>query len=99
MAFEVNLLPEVQQEYDEAIEWYEKQKPGLGFRLYLEMEAAIQQVSSNPTHYTFLVGQFRDVALRTFSYRIVFTIQEADVVVFAIFHTDRDETEIYKRIM
>jgi plasmid stabilization system protein ParE len=98
MAFKVSFLPEAQQDYDEAIEWYEKQKPGLGFRLYLEIEETMQHVSDNPTHYTFLVDRYRDVALKTFPYRIVFTIQETEVIVFAIFHTSRSEEEIYKRL-
>jgi hypothetical protein len=62
------------------------------------MEETIQQVSSHPTHYTFLTGQYRDAALKTFPYRVIFILQETEVIVFAIFHTSRSEKAILKQL-
>lgn len=98
MAFQVNFLPEAQTDYDEAIAWYEREQPGLGLRFYLEMEEAVQQLSNHPTHSGFFIEQYRDVILKTFPYRLVFAISGNDVNVFAIFHTSRNNTEIYKRL-
>jgi plasmid stabilization system protein ParE len=98
MAFNVSLLPEALTDYDEAIEWYEKERHGLGLRLYLEMEETIQQIAHHPMHYTFFVEHYRDAALKSFPYRIIFNIQAQEIIVLAIFHTSRSETEIYKRL-
>ncbi len=98
MAFDVYLLPEAQQDYDDIVDWYEKQQIGLGLRFYSEMEYVIQKLRTHPTSYGFYIEHFRDFALPSFPYRIVFTIQENQVQIFAVFHTGRNDIDLRKRL-
>ncbi len=80
----------LQEELD-AYLFYEKQSEGLGDRFLSEVENALNQVSLNPTHYTYsdATNTLRDVALEHFPYIIIFQVFNDNIVVYNIYHTKR----------
>ena len=73
--------PEVQEEVNEAYNWYEKQKLGLGDEFLDAVEQTLNRVSSMPESYQVVYRDVRRAVVKRFSSRVIVT---------AIFHARRD---------
>ena len=98
MAFNVRFHDEAEAELDVAVDWYEKQSAGLGWRFHSIVTETVKKIAKNPTFYGICFEDYRDVALKKFPYRIVFKIVENSVIVYAIFHGHRDEIKVFPRL-
>lgn len=82
----VNIQPQALTDVEEAAAWYETQQNGLGTEFVLELDAAVERATANPTIYEIQYLEARRVLLRRFPYSVYF-IYERDVVeVFAVLH-------------
>ena len=81
---------------DEAVSWYEAQRPGLGAEFLSAIEAAIGQLHETPEKFPVVHGDVRRVRARRFPYSIYFRVRTAQVVVVAVFHARRDPS-VWKR--
>ncbi len=91
--YSVILKPEVFNMLSEAYEWYELQHIGLGERLLENISQTLEKLKHNPHYYSGTTDNFRQVILRNFPYRVVFEIDNMDVIVYAVFHTSRNDTK------
>lgn len=98
MAFSVHFHEEAEAELDAAVDWYEKQSAGLGWRFHSAVTEAVKKIADNPTFYGVCFENYRDVALKRFPYRIVFKIAEDKIVIYSIFHGHRDEIKLLPRL-
>ena len=74
----------------EAYQWYEEQKQGLGEDFLEELESYYIKLQSHPEYFGKIRKNFRQAALKRFPYVIVYEIIKTEVVVFAVFHTRRN---------
>jgi len=51
MTYSVKLLPVARQDIAESIEWFNKQKSGLGKLFYEQVKSRITYIKKNPLHY------------------------------------------------
>ena len=51
MAYEVRIRPGAKRDVRKAFSWYEKQRPGLGRELVVELDAVYERLSENPYLY------------------------------------------------
>lgn len=98
MAFEVELLDGAKADYNEIIDWYEKQQAGLGMRFFLLMNEFFQKLELHPLNYSYYHKPFRHTILKGFPYRIVFKVDKYKVTINAIFHTSRNPKQLRKRL-
>ena len=56
MGYELIILPEAEQDTDEAILWYEKQQEGLGIRFYSMMLDKLVELKTTLQYYYFIHG-------------------------------------------
>lgn len=89
MTRRVVLRAEARSEFDEAFDWYERQRPGLGTRFADEIEHILDQVADAPERYQRVDRDVRRAVVRHFPYVIVFRIEEVQIVVLAVFHGKR----------
>lgn len=82
--------PEVQEEMNEAYNWYEKQKLGLGDEFLDSVEQTLNRVSSMPKSYQVVYRDVRRAVVKRFPYAVYYRIISSRVVVTAIFHVRRD---------
>jgi hypothetical protein len=75
MSLPVVFRPVAKAELEEAIIWYEKRKPGLGFDF-----RRFRPVDQHT----------RRALLRRFPYAVHFAVEPKAIVVLAVFHTHRD---------
>lgn len=75
---------------EEAYHWYEDQLAGLGESLLTEVETSINKLRSSPYNYSLITSTYRQLILRRFPYKIIYEINGAKVVVYAVFHAKRN---------
>lgn len=82
--------PEVQEEVNEAYNWYEKQKSGLGDEFLDSVEQTLNRVSSMPKSYQVVYRDVRRAVVKRFPYAVYYRVISSRVIVTAIFHARRD---------
>jgi toxin ParE1/3/4 len=83
---------EAMADYENAVEWYENQRKGLGFDFSVRIADCIAAIEENPTGQRFLYEDRRYAFLKQFPYKIYFVVDEPaqKILVFAILHEKRD---------
>lgn len=81
-----------------AYEWYEFQTPGLGERLLLSIDSALDQCARNPQSCPAFSPPFRRMRVDTFPYLIFYSIDGEKIVVYAVFHTSRSPNVLKSRL-
>ncbi len=89
MNYSLKIQTEALLEIQEAFEWYEEQKAGLGFLLIEEIENCYERLTEQPSYYGFLNSRFRRIKLSRFPYMLIFEIEENTVIINSIFHVKR----------
>jgi plasmid stabilization system protein ParE len=86
----VRFKPEAERDLQEAFEWYQGRRRGLGDEFLLAVEASIQVIERTPLVFPEVHRQIRRGLVRRFPYGIFFVLEGAEVVVLAVFHARRD---------
>ncbi len=81
---------EAEADLNEAYNWYERQREGLGADFMLCFEESLQKVRRNPEIYPRARKTMRRAWIRRFPYGLFFVVEENVVVVLGIFHSSRD---------
>lgn len=76
---------------DAAKQWYESQRSGLGQRFVTSVEDALRRIQRFPEAYGSIFGEARHVIMRSFPYILVYTYENEEVVVHAVYHSGRDD--------
>jgi mRNA-degrading endonuclease RelE of RelBE toxin-antitoxin system len=93
MIYHIELLETAIADLQESYDWYEEKSTGLGGRFAEEVDQYLDLVAKNPYHFAVQFSEkFRFALLRRFPFRIVYSIDEQQRVIYvnAIFHTSRD---------
>jgi plasmid stabilization system protein ParE len=99
MSLRLIFKPPAHVEYEEAIVWYEQQRPGLGKEFVLEVDRALQRAQANPELYPRVRQQARKIRLRRFSrYNIYFAVKDGTFSVLAVFHSSRNPEQLWRRL-
>ncbi len=79
-----------------AYEWYEEQSKGLGEAFLSELDRCYKKLEVQPTFYSKLKKNYRQMRLKRFPYVVVYEIMKTRVVVFAVFHASRNPKSKFK---
>ncbi len=92
MEYDLVLATDAIQDIDEAIEWYEAQKEGLGIRFALSFKESVRFLENNPQMYAKIFEEVRRVLVRSFPYSAYYLIEEnkKEVLIFAVVHNSRN---------
>jgi hypothetical protein len=76
-------------EMQEAYEWYEKKRYGLGDELIEEAEYCFEKITMNPQFYSFAgnSSQFRRIKVSRFPYMVVYEVEDTVVIVVSFRNT------------
>ena len=85
-------------EFDDAGDWYEKERPALGMEFQAEIQLLIQRIASNPEPFPMLHRDVRKAVARRFPYCIYFRERNQYIVVLAVFHSARNPAVWQQRI-
>jgi mRNA-degrading endonuclease RelE of RelBE toxin-antitoxin system len=81
--------PEAEKELNEAIEYYNKCKNGLGFEFTEEVYLAIQEIISFPKAWTNMSANTRRCLLKRFPYGIIYNIDKAQLFIIAVMQLNK----------
>ena len=85
----VRFLEDAQDEFLEQISYYEEHQKGLGDRFRESVEAAVALASAHPKLGSPWKLRTRRTFLRGFPFSVVYRIETAELVVFAVAHFRR----------
>ena len=100
MSLRLIVRPEAEADIREIVQWSEEKQSGLGWQFAEEAGESIRRALGNPRAYRLMrrQPQVRRILPRRFPYRIFYLLREGVLVVFAVIHGKRRETNWIKRI-
>jgi toxin ParE1/3/4 len=81
-------------ELEQAFEWYESQRRGLGFEFLDCIEVSIKTIQSFPQMYPVVYNNFRRNVVRRFPFSIFYTIEKHEIIIHAIFDTRQHPSKL-----
>jgi plasmid stabilization system protein ParE len=97
MTYQLYLQTAAINDLQEAIDWYETQKAGLGQEFLSAVGEVLGVIEENPLVFAQVYRQKRRAALRRFPYNIIYVVEDATIRVSAIMHGKKDPTGWKKR--
>jgi plasmid stabilization system protein ParE len=73
-----------------AFDWYEDQRPGLGWEFAQDFRLAYSRLRQGPQLYAVRFANVRRLNLSRFPYGVFFTLNRDEVRVLAVLHASRD---------
>ncbi len=90
MTYSLRFRPEVVNDLEDAANWYDDRKIGLGAEFLQQCKAALDRILERPEQATIDSGNIRSVRIHRFPYVVHFRIERSTIVVFAILFGGRD---------
>lgn len=84
-------------EFDEAGNWYEKERSGLGSEFLSEIHSLLQRIAISPEQFPMLYNDVRKAVARRFPYCIYFRERDQKIIVLAVFHSARNPSAWQER--
>jgi toxin ParE1/3/4 len=82
-------LPEADEEFREAVRYYEDEAPGVGLRFVAEVRRGLIFITENPFAVAVFGGGIRRKALNHFPYSLLYAVESELVVIVAVAHQKR----------
>ncbi len=82
--------PAAAADVEDAYNWYESQRPGLGDELMVAINSAVESISENPHGYPVIHRQTRRLLLSRFPYGVYFRLLDNHPIVIACMRGSRD---------
>lgn len=80
---------EAEADVDEAFEWYEAQRPGLGSAFRRAIDVAVASITEHPEACAVIHRNTRRVLLPKFPYGLYYRVRDQELVVVACLHGKR----------
>jgi plasmid stabilization system protein ParE len=91
----ITLLSGARADLEEAIEFLETKKAGLGIALLSRFHEELPRIRRLPLAAPFVFKPFRRIPLKPFSYGIIYSVEEDEISVVAVMH-DRRNPDYWK---
>lgn len=82
-------LKPAENEVDEAVAYFDEQRPGLGDRFEQDLFATINFLVDHPLSGKLINERVRMFRLRTFRYNVIYVNDEVEIIVVAVAHYRR----------
>ncbi|HEY2910135.1 MAG TPA: type II toxin-antitoxin system RelE/ParE family toxin [Gemmataceae bacterium] len=90
MKVPIALRAEAEAEFDEAFDYYDDQREGLGTEFASEIQKVLDRIAANPSMHQIAFADIRKGVVRRFPYSIFYRPHANHIEVVAIFHSSRD---------
>jgi toxin ParE1/3/4 len=84
------LRVEAEQEFDEAFDYYDERRVGLGAEFVAEVQRVFDRLAVSPMMHQIVFADIRKGVVRRFPYCVFYRPHPDHVEVIAVFHTSRD---------
>ena len=79
-----------QTEFDDAVEWYETQRPGVADRFADAVKSTLARISASPKRHAVVYRDVRKALVPKFPYCVYYVPDSKRILVISVFHTSRD---------
>lgn len=86
----VRLLPEARVEFNEATDWYERRRAGLGVKFVARVREVLGRMAADPQRHATVYLDVRKALVPKFPYVVLYRDETHEVLVISVFHTSRD---------
>lgn len=91
MSLVVRFRPLARAEYDEAIDWYQRNaRPGVADQLQAAVDDAVRQAADTPGRFPVAHRDTREVVLDGFPYCVYYRVRSGQLIVVGVYHQSRD---------
>ena len=90
MSLPLDFHPAVRDEIDDAHDWYEQRRSGLGTDFLDDLQRVLAEITANPARYGLADADVREGALTRFPYAVYYRVLADRIRVLAVYHTSRD---------
>jgi len=84
------IRPEAEADIEEAYNWYEAQRRGLGEDFLLCLEEGLARIGRNPSIYSVVYKDIRRLLIHRFPFGVFFLEAENSISVLAVLHARRN---------
>ena len=81
--------PEAEDEFFNAIEYYEAVNVGLGYDFSIEVLATVKNITEYPLAWPILIANIRRCLTNSFPFGVIYSIEENHIHVLAVMHLRR----------
>jgi plasmid stabilization system protein ParE len=81
--------PEAEEEFNEAIEYYEEIEPGIGYDFALEVYSTIQRSVEFPKAWAIIEGEIRRSLVSRFPYGVLYSEEQEGIYIVAVMNLHR----------
>ncbi|MCE9562265.1 MAG: type II toxin-antitoxin system RelE/ParE family toxin [Planctomycetes bacterium] len=92
------LRAEAEAEFDEAFDWYEARRAGLGVVFANEIQIVFDAIALSPKMHGVVLGDVRKAVVRRFPFCVFYRAHPNQIEVVAVFHTSRDPSDWQGRV-
>jgi len=85
----VRILSCAEREFAEAVDFYNAERPGLGYELAQEVQRTLDRISAFPEAWPLFSERIRRCIVRRFPYGMLYQIRADCVLVVALLHMKR----------
>ncbi|MGC8492698.1 MAG: type II toxin-antitoxin system RelE/ParE family toxin [Syntrophobacteraceae bacterium] len=85
----IEFLPEAEEEFREAVRYYETEAPGVGITFITTVRRAVGLIAENPYAAASIGSGIRKKVLTHFPYNILYAIERDQVLIVAVAHQKR----------
>lgn len=93
----VTLLAAAERDINEAVAWYDGQRPGLGDAFVRDVGERLERIEAYPESHQVAVGRVRRAVLHGFPYSVLYRVLRDRVEVVAVLHSHADPTRVAAR--
>ena len=94
----VRYLTVAAQEQAEAVEYYNREKSGLGYEFAAAVDEAIERVVEYPQAWPLISKRVRQCRIRRFPYGIIYQAKRREILIVGIMHLQRNPRHWKDRI-
>lgn len=88
-----------EKEFDQAVDWYNAQRPGLGDDFISQVQLLLLDIARTPERFPLVRADARKAVMPgPFPYTIYYTLESTRIVVVSIFHQRRNPTVWQSRL-
>ncbi|XOZ32169.1 type II toxin-antitoxin system RelE/ParE family toxin [Halomonadaceae bacterium KBTZ08] len=89
MTYNVRIRPDAERDIEEAAQWYELQRQGLGHEFMDSVQQTLNRISENPSLYPVVHRNSRRALISKFPFGVHYVVTGDTVVVIAVMHGRR----------
>jgi len=94
-----SFLDAAQSEFDDAIDYYDEQRPGLGSEFAEEVEEALERIKYYPEAWSPLSPRVRRCVINRFPYSVLYEVRSEIIIIVAIQHHHQEPESWRTRIV